>query len=202
MRPMVAAFALALSALTSLPVFAQPSQPIWVGTWATAPVALPPPSDPSAGAGGPLAPARIHNQTIRQIVHTSVGGTRVRVALTNTFGTAPLEIGAAHVALRDEGPAIDRSAAAALTFRGKASATIEAGSMMLSDPVDLAVPPLADLVIDLYLPEDSWTRPRRRRVMAAGSPPTTCRRPATMRARLSCRSSRPSSRGFISLVST
>ena len=156
MKAMVAAFALALSTLASLPVIAQPFQPIWVGTWATAPVALPPPAEPSASAGGPLAPARIRNQTIRQIVRISIGGTRVRVALTNTFGTAPLEIGAAHVALRDEGPAIDRSAATALTFRGRPSATIEAGSTILSDPVDLAVPPLADLVIDLYLPGDSW----------------------------------------------
>ena len=43
------------------------------------------------------------NQTLRQIVHTSIGGDRVRVVLSNAFGTAPLEIGAADIALREQG---------------------------------------------------------------------------------------------------
>ena len=92
----------------------------WVGTWATAEVGrpqTPPPPAPAAVAqppqGQPPAPAappapflHFNNQTLRQIVRTSIGGNRVRIVLSNTFGTAPLTIGAAHVALRDRESAI------------------------------------------------------------------------------------------------
>ena len=74
----------------------------WVGTWATAAVVLPPPQDGAPGGQG-AGPVRIQNQTVRQIVRTSIGGTAVRVAVTNLFGSRPLEIGAAPVALRVDG---------------------------------------------------------------------------------------------------
>src|SRR3954470_24609343 len=62
----------------------------WVGTWATAPVSVPsqPGGPPQLGAQGP--PPAVNNQTLREIVHTSLGGERVRVVLTNAFGTQPL----------------------------------------------------------------------------------------------------------------
>src|SRR5436853_4235505 len=56
---------------------------------------------PGRAGGPPPAPINFKNQTLREIVHTSLGGDRVRVVLSNAFGTLPLEIGAAHVALRD-----------------------------------------------------------------------------------------------------
>src|SRR5215471_14354136 len=71
----------------------------WVGTWATAPVSVP--SQPGGQTQpGQQGPPSVNNQTLRQIVHTSIGGDRVRVVLTNAFGTAPLALGGAHVALR------------------------------------------------------------------------------------------------------
>jgi lysophospholipase L1-like esterase len=92
------------------------------------------------------------NQTLRQIVRTSVGGSRLRVVLSNAFGTAPLTIGAAHVALRDKEDAIQTGRGSALTFSGRPSVTIPAFAIVYSDPVSLAAPALAQLAIDVYLP--------------------------------------------------
>jgi lysophospholipase L1-like esterase len=103
------------------------------------------------------SPLNFNNQTLRQIVHVSLGGTRVRVVLTNSFGTAPLAIGAAHVALRDKDAAIVPQSDRPLTFSGSPTTTIPAGAMIVSDPVTLSVPALADLAIDIYLPEDTAT---------------------------------------------
>ena len=92
------------------------------------------------------------NQTLRQIVRTSVGGSRLRVVLSNAFGTAPITIGAAHVALRDKEDAIRGTQGRPLMFSGRSTITIPANAIVYSDPVALTAPPLADLAIDLYLP--------------------------------------------------
>jgi lysophospholipase L1-like esterase len=117
----------------------------WVGTWATGPTgaAIPPAA----------APMQFTNQTLRQIVHTSLGGSRVRVRFSNEFGTEPLTIGAARIALRGAGSSIVGGTDRALTFGGAASITIPAGAPALSDPVDLQVPALADLAISIFLPQ-------------------------------------------------
>ncbi len=114
----------------------------WVGTWATAVVSQP----------GPTAFA---NQTLRQVVHVSLGGERVRVVLSNTYGTLPLDVGSAQVARRAEDAAIESGSNRQLTFGGRTGTTIPAGALVISDPVDLRVPPLSDIVIDLYLPGDT-----------------------------------------------
>jgi lysophospholipase L1-like esterase len=133
----------------------------WVGTWATAPVgraSTPPTAAADAGRGtqraGP-APLNFQNQTLRQIVHTTVGGSRARVVFSNAFGSEPLAIGAAHVALRDKQAAIVTSTDRQLTFAGSQSATIPPGAALFSDPVNLSMPPLADFAVDLYLPGDT-----------------------------------------------
>ena len=96
---------------------AQDSGDSWVGTWATAPVVLPPPQDGAPqGLGGESV--RIQDQTVRQIVHTSISGSVVRVAVSNFFGTGPLEVGAAHLALRADGAGIDAASARPLQFGG------------------------------------------------------------------------------------
>ena len=130
------------------------AQSEWVGTWATAPVLLPSPTDDAPAGRGP-GPVRMHDQTARQIIHTSIGGSAVRVGVTNLFGSEPLEIGAAHVALRDGDASIETRAGAALQFAGAPSVTVAPGAMVVSDPVEMGVPALADLVIDLYVTSDS-----------------------------------------------
>ncbi len=148
----------------------------WVGTWATVPVARNPEGGSPAGqapaapaqapqirnAQGRLLPAALapqpilplNNQTLRQIVRVSIGGDRVRVVLSNVFGVKPLSVGAARVALRDFESTILPNSSRPLTFSGRTAMTIPAGAILVSDPVTLTVPSMADLAIDMYLPED------------------------------------------------
>ena len=117
----------------------------WVTAWSTAvhtPLPFP---------GLPPAPV-LENQTLRMVVRPTIGGTRVRVRLSNAYGTAPLEIGAAHVALVDHGATISPQSDHLLKFGGQAAVSIPAGSPMLSDPVDLTVSPFAELAVSLFLP--------------------------------------------------
>ena len=74
----------------------------WVATWAASPQprAGGPPRAAQPGAPAPLTSFK--DQTVRMIVHTSIGGNRVRVEFSNAYGTAPLALGAAHVALHTE----------------------------------------------------------------------------------------------------
>ena len=92
------------------------------------------------------------NQTLRLIVHTSVGGNGLRVRLSNTFGTGSLVIGAVHVAIRTTDAAIVPVSDRALTFGGALSISIPPGALLVSDPVDLDVPPVQDLAVSIYLP--------------------------------------------------
>ena len=142
-----ALLSVALLLLTAAAPVAQSEN--WVGTWATAVVAR-----------APLAPQapqalQIKDQTLRQIVHVSLGGTRVRVVFSNAFGTAPLMIGAAHVALRANDAALIAGSGRPLTFSGRASTVVPPGAVIVSDPVALTVPAFADVAIDTYLPGDT-----------------------------------------------
>jgi lysophospholipase L1-like esterase len=126
----------------------------WVGTWMVAHIGRPqnPPPPATATAPAPTPFVHFNNQTLRQIVRTTIGGTRARVVLSNAFGTVPLTIGAAHLALRDKDSAIVPASDRALTFSGKPTMAIPSGAILVSDPIDVAVPAMGDLAIDLYLP--------------------------------------------------
>jgi lysophospholipase L1-like esterase len=121
----------------------------WVATWATSP-------QPwwDADFFVPIqVPRSLRDQTVRQIARVSLGGSRVRVEFSNEYGQDPLVIGAAHVALAGDGAAILPGSDRPLTFGGEASVTVPPGAPVLSDPVDLEVPPLGRLAVSLYLPE-------------------------------------------------
>ncbi len=151
----------------------------WVATWATAQQA---PGFGGGGRGGgrgngrggapqgqapatvaaaapaapPAAPmGTLVDQTARMIIRTSIGGTRVRVEFSNAFGTAPVDLGAAHIALRAQDSAIVPGSDRPLLFNGKPDARILVGASLLSDPVNLNVPKLSDLAISVYVPGDS-----------------------------------------------
>ena len=113
----------------------------WVATWMAAPA-----------EGGAKAPA-IENQTLREIVHTSIGGDSVRVRVSNTFGKQPLLIGSAHIALRGSGSGIAGGTDRPLTFSGRSSVSVPAGALVLSDPVTLAVPAARDLAVSMFFPK-------------------------------------------------
>ena len=153
----LSAVALALYVLTgNTPVVAQGGRAEhWVGTWATAVVPRP---QAAPGGRGP-AQLNFNNQTVRQIVHTSLGGDRVRVVLSNAFGTAPLQVGAASVALRQKDSTVVAASARPLKFSGASSTVVPAGAIAISDPVSLAAPAFADLAIDIFLPADTAASP-------------------------------------------
>ena len=139
---------------------AQPVAPAAPVAAPAAPAATPAaPAPPAGGRGGFPPPVTIANQTIRQVVRVTAGGDRLRVVLSNAFGTAPIDIGAAHVALRDRDAMVTPSSVKPLTFGGNTSGTILPGATMVSDAVDLSVPAVSDLVVDLYLPGELGTGP-------------------------------------------
>jgi lysophospholipase L1-like esterase len=88
-------------------------------------------------------------------VRASIGGSHLRVHLSNAFGTIPLTIGDAHIALHAKDSAIVPGSDRTLTFNGKPSVTIPIGAEMLSDAVALDVPPLGDMSVSVYVPGDS-----------------------------------------------
>jgi lysophospholipase L1-like esterase len=128
----------------------------WVATWTTAVVARLPVLPPPAPNAPPVNPPPLtpNNQTLRQIVRSSIAGTRARVVFANTFGTAPLTIGGASLALHDKDWDIVTASLRKLTVNGAATFRIPAGAVVLSDPVDLQVPARAELAIDIFVPDD------------------------------------------------
>ena len=114
----------------------------WVGTWATSPVAMP-------NTEGIFGAA---DTTYREIVHISLGGSRVRIILSNEFGLDPLTINAASIALRTTGNEIDPASANTLTFGGRPSVTIPPGALVVSDPVNLKLASFADVAVSLFVP--------------------------------------------------
>ena len=112
----------------------------WVGTWTATPA-------PAEGVA-------FSNHTLRMMPRVSIGGRRLRVRISNAHGTRPLAIGAAWVGLRGEGPALVPESNRRLTFGGERSATIAAGALVVSDPVELEVRPLADVAVSVHLPGD------------------------------------------------
>ncbi len=149
------------------------AQQHWVASWTTAqplirnqplgprPVAAqndatsaPRPAAPLA-AGRSLAQQGLNNQTVRMIVHTSVGGAQVRVKLSNPFGGIPVAIGDAHIALLSKDAEIDPSSEHALTFNAKPGCTIGPGMVILSDAVSMAVPAQSDVAVSVYFPGET-----------------------------------------------
>jgi lysophospholipase L1-like esterase len=114
--------------------------PHWVGTWTAAPA-------PAEGAA-------LANVTLRMTPRISIGGGTVRVRISNAYGVRPLQIGAAHIALRGDAATTVPGSDRALSFGGEKKATIAAGAVLVSDPVALDVKPLADLAVSFHLPQE------------------------------------------------
>ncbi|WP_327400392.1 SGNH/GDSL hydrolase family protein [Streptomyces sp. NBC_01288] len=112
----------------------------WTGTWEAAPSGT--------------APA-LPGASFRNVVHLSVGGSAARVRLTNRLGTSPLRLDAVTVALREVGPDAVPGSMWVATFGGARSVTIPVGEDLVSDPVPLAVPDGADLLVTVHTPDDS-----------------------------------------------
>ncbi|MFD5406382.1 SGNH/GDSL hydrolase family protein [Streptomyces griseorubiginosus] len=128
----------------SRPAAAPASAGTWVGTWAASPV----------GAEPGTATEGLAGRSVRNVVHTSVGGTSARITLSNLYGRTALTLTHASIALA----AGHKTAAAStgtmrrLTFAGSTTVVIPAGGQVLSDAVPLAVPAGADVLVTTYSP--------------------------------------------------
>lgn len=100
-------------------------------------------------------PACFERQTLRQVARLSIGGTRLRVVISNEGGTTPLHIGAARVARHASGSAVVEGTDRVLRFGGRSEVTLPPGARLVSDPVDLPLPALSEVAVSLYLPEPS-----------------------------------------------
>ena len=148
----------AASLVAAAPAVAPPSNPTAAPAPPSTQTPTPeaPPAPPAATPPG-RPPAYIYGTediTLRQIVHVSIGGPQVRVIFTNEFGTDPLTIDSAHIAVSQGGSSINLVAAssAGLTFGGRTSVTIPPGALMVSDPAAVTVPAESDLAVGFFLP--------------------------------------------------
>jgi lysophospholipase L1-like esterase len=112
----------------------------WTGTWAAAP-------DGTCGAST--------GQTLRTIVHTSIGGNAARVRVSNARGGGALHISNVHLAQRTTGGSIDVATDKALTFAGQPDVTVAAGMFALSDGADFIVKPTSDVAISFFVVSSS-----------------------------------------------
>jgi lysophospholipase L1-like esterase len=121
------------------------AQSKWVATWS--------PSEQIPEPHNALAPEDMRDMTMRQIVHVSLGGTSVRVHISNAFGTEPLHFTAVHIArpVSAASSQIDPASERALSFASSADVTVPAGAEYISDPVDYSVASLSNLAITFHL---------------------------------------------------
>ncbi|MEW1776819.1 SGNH/GDSL hydrolase family protein [Streptomyces sp. NPDC086777] len=120
---------------------ADPEPALWAGSWEAAP-----------SGTEPAVPGAAY----RNVVHLSVGGSEVRVRVSNRLGGAPLRLGAVTVALRQgSGPAAVPGSMRTATFAGAGTAVVPVGQDLVSDPVPLAVQAGADLLVSVETPGDS-----------------------------------------------
>jgi lysophospholipase L1-like esterase len=110
---------------------------VWTGTWGTAPQ--------SCGDS-------FNQQTLRQVVRTSISGSSARVRLSNVFGTQTLNVGDVHIAQRASGSSIVSSTDRKVTFGGSSTTSIPVGGSVVSDAISFPVNSLADVVVSMYFP--------------------------------------------------
>ena len=123
---------------------AKPAAQGWLGSWAS--------SQQSLDAYQTLMPFMLEDSTLRMVVHLSAGGSRIRVRISNAFGSQPMHVGHVGIAraLSPLTGEIVPQTSRILTFSGSREVTVPAGAEYWSDPVELAVAPLSDLAISIY----------------------------------------------------
>lgn len=119
----------------------------WVGTWSTAQQLVEPHNMPPKPG--------LSNNTLRQIVRSSIGGDSLRVKFSNEFSTSPVTINAVHIAVSADSGTIDPGTDKALAFNGEQGITIEPGTSVTSDPFSFNLEPRTDVAITIYFGETS-----------------------------------------------
>lgn len=162
---------LSLALAPSIALSATPGIDRWIESWGTAQALGPEPpppmlrpaqgepsvrqSPPPPAPASPLVPfpESLSDQTVRMLVRTSAGGSQFRLEFSNALGGAPVTFGAVHAALAGKDGAIAAATDRTVTFSGKPALTLFPGAKAVSDPIDLAVPPLTEVAVSVYLPD-------------------------------------------------
>ena len=120
------------------------AQTHWVGAWGTSPA-------PQLGDAAQMYSSKLifENQTLREIVHASIGGDTVRVRLSNAYGGQMAPVGSVHIGVRAKDSSIVRGTDRVLTFGGRSAVTLSTNAPALSDPVKLDIPAGGDLAISI-----------------------------------------------------
>ena len=113
----------------------------WVGTWSTAPQLV-------ETANNPPAPG-LTNNTIRQVVHVSIGGDSLRMRFTNEFSTSAVVMNSVHIAISKGNGVIDTTTDRVIYFKGMQSDTMAPSSAVMSDAFQFSLPPLTDVAITI-----------------------------------------------------
>jgi lysophospholipase L1-like esterase len=118
---------------------------VWVASWGAS-QQVPEPQNA-------LSADDLRDATVRQIFHLSVGGSALRVHLSNVFGTDPLHFDSVHIArpLSTSSSAIDVASDRPLTFAGRSDVTVPQGAEFVSDPLDYPVAPLSNLAVTFHI---------------------------------------------------
>ena len=124
-----------------------PANKCWITTWVSGQQLTEPRNNPPAPG--------LSNNTLRQVVYVTLGGSKLRVQFSNAYGSSPVTINAAHIAVSKGASAIDLATDKVLTFEGASSITIPAGQEIYSDAIDFKVAPLSNLAITIYFGETS-----------------------------------------------
>ena len=112
----------------------------WVASWTASP------------SDGGVSRALLSKQTLRMIVAPHLGGSRLRVHLSNRFGSSPITLGPVTVGLRGNGPSLASGSERAVTFGGSTRVSIGPGAETVSDPVTLSFKPFEDLAVSVAIP--------------------------------------------------
>ena len=123
----------------------------WVGTWSTAPQLV-------ESGNMPPAPG-LTNNTLRQVVRVSIGGTMLRVKFSNEFSTSPVTMNSVQIAVSNGNNTIDAFTIQKLKFNGNKSVTMNPGATITSDPVKFHLKPRMDVAITILFGQTSATVP-------------------------------------------
>ena len=150
-RSALYAASFAFTAALSSPSMALAEDQNWIGTWMASP-------QPIWDADFPFPtkiPASVKDQTFRQVVRVSLGGARVRLAFSNTYGDQPMRIGGASVGIAGENNAVEAGTLRKVTFGGKDYIVVPPGAPAVSDPLDMTVDAQGKLAVSIYLPDET-----------------------------------------------
>ena len=117
----------------------------WIATWAASPQ--------SESPNPREAFVNIDNQTVRERVRVSIGGSQIQLRFSNEFGSSPLLIGSATVAVPLDASSVKQESIQSVTFGADNSITIPAGAPVLSDPIKFPVTSGAEITVSIYFPK-------------------------------------------------